>query len=70
MTDNKIPGRPSQYEIEMLTLNLADNLTTAFWMDYFTKWCEADFVDATTGVDCHPEGWEDACMCRECQSNA
>ena len=65
-----VGAHPSKFEIEMLSVNLADNLNAKFWMDYFTKWREADFVEATMGVSCHPEGWEYACLCRECQESA
>lgn len=66
----KATVRPSKFEIEALGINLADNLNTKFWMDYFTKWEEADFVEATMEVECHPKGWDYACLCCECQSNA
>lgn len=57
-------------DIELLGINLEENLTTKYWLNRFEECGEDDFVAATMNVDCHPEEWDGACLCHECQSSA
>jgi hypothetical protein len=64
-----IKPKPTDDEIRLLSIELEKNLNQEFWMEWFVKWTEYDFVEATRRASCHPEGWDNACLCCECQSS-